>query len=137
MPASTRQSVRFPSFVRKVTGWFGQRSGHDLDNLSAAERAMIARDLNMSTDELADLATRSPESAALLTERMAALHLDQKALRTSSPAVVQDLERRCSACDSKGDCRQDLSLSPDDPAWKSYCPNVQTLEALAGQSRPA
>ena len=31
----------------------------------------------------------------------------------------------------KGVCEKDLAKHPDDPVWKSYYPNVVTLESLA------
>jgi hypothetical protein len=33
-------------------------------------------------------------------------------------------------CKSHGRCARDLARDANDPAWESYCPNCQTLEAL-------
>jgi len=44
---------------------------------------------------------------------------------------MRDLQRTCACCNEKGVCEKDLEERPDDPAWKSYCPNAVTLETLA------
>jgi hypothetical protein len=53
----------------------------------------------------------------------------------ADPMVVRDLERVCTVCGSKRRCDRDLAHHPDDPVWRTYCPNVQTLEALETESK--
>ena len=71
-----------------------------------------------------------PDAAKLLLDRMAALHLDPKALANSYPGIMRDLQRVCSNCTSKKQCHRDLTHDRDDSVWRQYCPNVMTLDAL-------
>ena len=41
------------------------------------------------------------------------------------------LQRRCFDCSFQKDCAIDLRRDPNDPVWKTYCPNAETLEGLA------
>jgi hypothetical protein len=69
----------------------------------------VAADLSMSTNTLRGLFAREPHAADLL----------------------YDLQGTCACCNEKGVCEKDLEERPDDPVWKSYCPNAVTLETLA------
>ena len=45
--------------------------------------------------------------------------------------VMRDLQRTCACYKEKGVCaRRTKAERPDDPVWKSYCPNAVTLEPL-------
>jgi hypothetical protein len=48
----------------------------------------------------------------------------------AAPSVMWDLERTCACCNKEGVCAKDLAERPDDPVWKSYCPNAFTLDTL-------
>ena len=90
----------------------------------------MAHDVGVSSAELCKLATRGPESADLLLQRMKVLDLDQNEIARTERATFQDLQRVCSMCDCKKRCARDLAHDSADPAWKDYCPNAQTLTAL-------
>jgi hypothetical protein len=68
---------------------------------------------------------------------MDALHLDADALAKSEPSTMRDLQRLCSSCVSKKRCQRDLLLVPDDPMWRHYCPNADTLDALQSETTNA
>jgi len=92
--------------------------------------ARVAHDAGVTTGELRELARHSSQSADLLLERMAALDLDQTEVAKIEPHVFRDLQRVCTMCESQGRCQRDLSRNPNDPVWKSYCPNAATLTEL-------
>jgi hypothetical protein len=97
------------------------------DACNRVEMQRIAKDLGVSFDELRTLAGRDKTAADLLFRRMAALGLDPASV---DPAVMRDLERCCSECDSKKRCVHDLETQPQEPDWAEYCPNSETLSAL-------
>ena len=97
------------------------------------EVAHIARDVGVSSSELRTLAGRWPDSARLLDRRIAALGLEH--IAHSEPEVVRDLQRVCGQCASEGRCERDLNSDERDRAWRDYCPNVTTLDALRTEDR--
>jgi hypothetical protein len=109
-------------------GFVGSRSTLAPCEIEGADR--MAHDIGVSTAELHDLASRGPHSANLLCRRMDVLDLDQNEVARTERATFQDLQRVCSLCDGKKRCARDLARNPDDPVWKDYCSNAQTLTAL-------
>jgi hypothetical protein len=105
----------------------------NLDYCGAEQTERIARDLGVSTPELRALAGKWPDSADLLNRRLDVLALDPAEIRRTGPGVLSDLQRVCTMCTSEGKCRQDLADDPYDPAWRDYCPNVTTLDALTAE----
>jgi hypothetical protein len=77
------------------------------------------------------IAQGNPDAGDLLPRRMRALGLEPDELARTMPEVARDLERVCSHCASYGRCQRDLDHSSDGTGWKAYCPNAQTLEAIA------
>jgi len=127
-----------PTLVAKIArwwrNWWGNRAGvAELDNFDRNELKHISRDIGASTEELRALAGKWPESADLLTRRMAALQLDPLATARSQPAVSNDLKKLCSLCVSKGRCEHDLAEGAINSDWREYCPNATTLTALSAQ----
>jgi hypothetical protein len=111
--------------------WRGaRRSAEALACCGAETTGMLAHDVGVSTSELRSLAGKWPEATPLLSGRLAALNFQERAIRTSEPAVLGDLQRVCSQCTSTQDCTHDLARNPSDPVWQVYCPNAVTLEAL-------
>jgi hypothetical protein len=94
----------------------------------------IAHDIGLPSHELRALAGKWPDSADQLSHRLRVLGLDGAAISTTEPQVLHDLQRTCSMCDSKGRCVRDLDRDENDPRWRSYCPNVATLDALVMES---
>ena len=102
----------------------------ELDRLSEPELSRIASDVGISDADLRELTGKDQDSAALLLRRLAALGLETSEVRRQWPAVLRDLQRLCSVCESKGRCQWDIDRDPDDPRWREYCPNVLTLDNL-------
>ena len=98
--------------------------------LDASEVEAIARDLNLSADELNALAQSVPTSLKPLKLRLAYAGTSERELAASDCAVLRDLQRVCSQCSAKARCAADLEQGRRAGPTK-YCPNEQTLRALA------
>jgi hypothetical protein len=116
------------ALLARLREWW--RREDELSRLDPKEVGRIAADLGMSTSALKDLAARGPDAANLLYERMRALGLSKADVDHAAQGVMRDLQRTCACCKEKGICEKDLTKHPDDPVWKSYCPNAITLESL-------
>jgi hypothetical protein len=123
------------SVLKSIAKWISKyrhtRDNYsDLMNCGANEFANIARDLRLSPSELAVLAKNGPDAADLLRELLNVLGLDQKALERDEPLVIRDLERLCTTCREKRQCRFDLANGILADNFRDYCPNAFTLDAL-------
>jgi hypothetical protein len=124
------------SVLGKVVAWWRDRRSRqvELSRLEASgEMTAIAQDAGLSTYDLRRLVGEGP-NAGELQDRMAVLGLDPASLSRDEPAVARDLQRTCSFCASKRQCRHDLAARPADPRWQDYCPNASTLNTLKGPS---
>ena len=117
------------ALLDRVRDWW-RRQG-ELSTLDNKELGRVAEDLRISTDTLRDLVARGPKAANLLYERMQALGISKADVDKAAQGVMRDLQRTCACCNEKGVCEKDLADRPDDPVWKSYCPNAVTLESLS------
>jgi hypothetical protein len=117
------------TLLTRVRDWW-RRQG-ELSYLDDKELARVAAELGMSANALEDLVERGPDAAHNLYERMRALGLSKTDVDAAAHGALRDLQRTCACCNEKGVCEKDLAKRPDDPNWKSYCPNAVTLEALA------
>jgi hypothetical protein len=116
------------SISDKWTSWRErQRLAAEIAGCDSTEIERIATDLRLTPEELRTLATRDPNSADLLHRRLAAAGVSPKSI---DGAIMRDLQRGCSGCDSKTECEKDLASGPVPSKWPSYCPNVQTIEAV-------
>lgn len=93
----------------------------------------MAHEVGLSELELQQLARKGSHAADLLLPRMAALDLDPKEVAKLEPGTMCDMQRVCSICENHGRCLRDLKRDPNNPVWKQYCPNVDTLMALDKQ----
>jgi hypothetical protein len=132
--AMSTTSARFPGMIGRLSDWWHnlraahmrlgelQRCGDNLEH--------IARDVGLSTSDLYAMAAKPPDAADQHRQRLAALNIDRATLLHRNPRVARDLERVCSLCGQKRRCERDLANHPNDPVWRTYCPNTQTLDAL-------
>jgi hypothetical protein len=116
------------TLLARVREWWRRQS--ELTYLDDKELGRVAAELGMSANALEDLVERGPEAAHNLYERMRALGLSKADVDVAAHGVMRDLQRTCACCNEKGICERDLAKHPDDPVWKSYCPNAVTLETL-------
>jgi hypothetical protein len=117
------------ALLTRARDWW--RRQNELRGLDDKELARVAAELGMSTHALEDLVERGPDAAHNLYERMRTLGLSKADVDAAAHGVLRDLQRTCACCNEKGLCEKDLAQRPEDPVWKSYCPNAVTLEALA------
>ena len=139
---SVKTDSAFNSVFETFRGWLHNRKlfrqcRQRLDACDKNEIARIARDVGLSPHDLREMAALGPDAAKQLLDRMDALHLDADALAKSEPSTMRDLQRLCSSCVSKKRCQRDLLLVPDDPMWRHYCPNADTLDALQSEAANA
>jgi hypothetical protein len=88
----------------------------------------LARDVNLSPSDLHAVAARWPGHADLLRRRLAAQQLDPEGFAPARSAALRDLERVCALCGEQHRCRRGLDADAD--AWREYCPNAFTIDAL-------
>lgn len=124
---STHTAVE--TLLARVRDWW--RTQNELAGINPCELDRVAADLGMSAGALKGLVARGPDAANLLYERMHALGISKADVDHAAQGVMRDLQKTCTFCNEKGVCEKDLAKHPDDPVWKSYCPNVVTLESLA------
>jgi hypothetical protein len=117
------------TLLTHLRDWWRRQS--ELSYLDDKELGRVAGELGMSATALEDLVERGPEAAHNLYERMQALGLSKADVDAAAHGALRDLQRTCACCNQKGVCEKDLAKRPDDPVWKSYCPNAVTLETLA------
>jgi uncharacterized protein DUF6455 len=108
--------------------WQRRTSVDEIDRLGPQEMGCLARDLGVSPGEIRLLAAKDSHAADLLYRRMKTIGLDPAGVDS---AVMRDLQRGCSKCIDKGLCVHELEDRPREPTWPQYCPNEQTLDALA------
>jgi hypothetical protein len=65
----------------------------------------------------------------LLYRRMAILGVDQYAIEWGCSEAFDKVRQRCASCRARQACAVDLKRDPDNPVWKSYCPNSEVLNA--------
>ncbi len=116
------------TLLMRIRDWW--RRQNELSKLDDREIGRVAAELGMSANALEELVEHGPDAAAHLYERMAVLGLSKEDIDAAAQGVMRDLQRTCACCNHKGVCERDLELRPDDPAWKSYCPNAVTLQTL-------
>jgi hypothetical protein len=133
---STHTAVE--TLLVRVRDWW--RTQNELAGINPGELDRVAADLGMSAGALKGLVARGPDAANLLYERMHALGISKADVDHAAQGVMRDLQKTCACCNEKSVCEWDVHERPDDPGWKSYCPNAVTLESLVklkGNSPPA
>jgi hypothetical protein len=123
---STHTAVE--TLLARVRDWW--RAQNELAGINPGELDRVAADLGMSAGALKGLVARGPDAANLLYERMQALGISRADVDHAAQGVMRDLQKTCACCNERGACEWDLDERPDDPVWKSYCPNAVTLDSL-------
>jgi hypothetical protein len=142
MSLSAQASAPGPGVARWIARWWHdwtsrRRMMTQLDCCGAAEVERMAHDVGVSSGELCALAGKWPDAAEPLNRRLVAIGLDPEDVRRNLPQVMHDLQRVCTLCQSVGECVHDLAAKPSSVAWRGYCPNVMTLDALRAAGKPA
>lgn len=96
--------------------------------LGAVETKRVAEDVGLTQSDLVALNAEDEDSASLMERRLADIGVDIKSI---NPILLRDMQRCCSQCGSKRQCAHELDKKPKAAAWPRYCPNEQTMAALA------
>ncbi|MET0277964.1 MAG: DUF6455 family protein [Pseudorhodoplanes sp.] len=99
----------------------------ELQALGQNELERMVQDAGVTFSDLLALAKQNGDSASLLYRRLEQAGIDFKTL---DQAVLRDMQRCCTLCDSKSQCSHELEDHPKAASWPQYCPNRQTIEAL-------
>lgn len=121
-------STLFGNLLGRLKGVMDRRN--ELQRLDQREIEVIARELNLSKAELAALILKPSGSLRSLSRRLSHAGLAEDHLEASHGDVLRDLRRVCSQCASTARCARDLNHARQATPAK-YCPNEQTLRALA------
>ncbi len=120
----------FAPLVSAFRDWTrGIRSTLSLDECDSYEVSRMAREFGVTPSELSQMSKLPPDATTELLCRMAVIGLDAVAVRKAEPGSMRDMQRLCGACVSKKRCQRDLSGDRGE-AWRQYCPNAGTLDAL-------
>ena len=132
----TTQREAYP-FVTKAIDLFGdwlkrRRELNELMECAAdpGELERIARDLNVTRDDLEMLVRQGSQSADELPYMLTALEIDEATLRRAEPALLRDMERICSLCTHKRQCHQELAAGTAATNYVEYCENADTIDLL-------
>jgi len=121
----------FDAIAQWMTKYRRARSfRQELMDCSADEVTRMAHDLKIQPAELATIAKQGPDSADLLQKLLVALGVDAKGIEHDDPLVMRDLQRLCTSCADKRQCRFDLANGVLAENFRNYCPNAFTLDAL-------
>ena len=116
--------------------WRTQRNAlGELNGCGADEAAHIARDIGVAPEELRVLAARWPDASDLLSRRIADVGLKEQQIEATEPQALRDLQRVCTQCEDRARCKRDLDRRKTGGAWRDYCPNIATLDALRTEDR--
>ena len=125
---NAKDAAAHSDVLDRISGWLDRwvnSNGGELNRMSDAEVAQVARDIGLSVSELETLSHRRDDMSELLRHRLAVLGLEPE--RLASAGYLRDLERTCAMCESKGVCQHDLAARPESGEWAEYCPNSSVL----------
>jgi uncharacterized protein YjiS (DUF1127 family) len=112
-----------------------RRERAELEAMSPDEVGRLAHDIGVSSGELERMveAGHDPEQ---LSGMLRALGFDEAALKRAEPAILRDMQRLCSLCETTGTCQHALDAGIAPTTYRSFCVNAATLEALkAGEAK--
>jgi hypothetical protein len=117
--------------------WLKQRQELNELRECAADPAnleRVARELKVTPAELEILVRRWPRAADELPQMLRALGIDEVSLWRAEPALLLDMERVCSLCQHKHQCRQELAVGTAPANYVEYCRNADTFDAVRLES---
>jgi hypothetical protein len=129
-----KRATPFGNLAEWWRGLRTRRAGLDELYRFGSDLERLARDVNLSAPDLHAIVAKWPSGAGLLQRRLATLELDPSVFSPVRSDAARDLERVCALCGSKARCEHDLTGRASNPAWRDYCLNVSTLDALQSES---
>lgn len=128
---TSRSNLAIRAAVDKFGVWRSRRrEQRELAGLGDAEFSTVARDLRLSLADLEMLARKRRGRTANLGRLLDSLGIGPAILR-AEPAVVRDMERVCALCPASAKCDGDVRAGTLGRTYRAYCPNSDTIEALA------
>ena len=116
--------------VHVFSDWIRHRRERaELEAMGDNEFVRLARDIGVSSGELQRMVDAGHDPGRL-SEMLGALGLDEAALKRAEPAMLRDMQRLCSLCQTTGTCRHALDAGIAPTTYRSFCVNAATLEAL-------
>ena len=137
---TTTQRELHPLVTRVIElfgDWLKQRRElNELMEYSAdpGEFERVARELNVTPVDLEMLVRRGSKGANELPYMLMALGIDETALSRAEPALLRDMERVCSYCTHKRQCRQEVAAGTAATNYVEYCENSDTIDMLRFKS---
>ena len=102
----------------------------ELAKCAPEEVAAIARDIGLSTGELESIARKGPNAADELPKLLRALGVDPQKIKADRIGALRDLQRICTSCGHKAQCRHELAAGTAANHYHSYCPNAVPIDEL-------
>ena len=137
----TATAHEFVPTVAKVIDTLGnwlkrRRELNELTKYGAGfgELEPIARDLNVTPADLENWCGLGSQSANELTHMLAALDIDEGALRRAEPALLRDMERVCLLCTHRPQCHRKLAAGTAAANYVEFCENADTIDILRFKS---
>jgi len=137
---TTTQRELHPLVTRVIElfgDWLKQRRElNELMEYSAdpGEFERVARELNVTPVDLEMLVRRGSKGANELPYMLMALGIAETALSRAEPALLRDMERVCSYCTHKRQCRQEVAAGTAATNYVEYCENSDTIDILRFKS---
>jgi transcriptional regulator with XRE-family HTH domain len=137
---TTTQRELHPLVTRVIElfgDWLKQRRElNELMEYSAdpGELERVARELNVTPVDLETLVRQGSKGTNELPYMLAALGIDETALSRAEPALLRDMERVCSYCTHKRQCRQEVAAGTAATNYVEYCENSDTIDILRFKS---
>ena len=103
-------------------------------NLDAATRGEILSELALDEGGLSRLVAGS-QNCDGLSHMLLRLRVDESVLAKVDPQFVASLRRNCAMCVDWRQCAQEIEAGTAAAPAPTYCPNRETLAALAPGSR--
>jgi uncharacterized protein YjiS (DUF1127 family) len=113
-----------------------RRERAELEAMDTTEFGRLAHDIGVSSSELERM-VEAGHDPKRLSEMLCALGLDEAALARAEPAMLRDMQRLCSLCETIGTCRHALDAGIAPTTYRSFCVNAATLEALKAEKARA
>jgi hypothetical protein len=121
--------------LNAFTQWLKRRrESAELGALDVEERKRVAHDLGVSAADLDHLVRHSHDPVEM-GHMLAAIGVDEAALRRAQPLLMRDLERTCSLCTTVALCRHEIASGTAGVSYAYFCPNASELKALSGETR--
>jgi hypothetical protein len=108
----------------------------ELAKCGPEEVAAMARDIGLSTQELEFIARKGPNAADELPKLLRALGVNPQKISSDRIGALRDLQRICTTCGHKAQCKHELAAGTAGKHYHGYCPNAVSIDELFGLRRP-